>query len=122
MFVISLRCSNWYEGSDVLKAMALKNTALWDVTPCMLKYGSALGGGKSKEGIETAQYSETSICFYQITAVMCQKAGLFILMASQCFIYLLCISMYTEKHYVIKTLCHQYNKTKCSQQMLHVSD
>jgi len=25
MFVVSLRCSNWYEGSDVLKAVALKN-------------------------------------------------------------------------------------------------
>jgi len=25
MFVVSLRCSNWYEGSDVLKAVALQN-------------------------------------------------------------------------------------------------
>lgn len=50
MFLISLRCSNWYEGSDVLKAVVLKNTALRDVTPCRMKQGSALGGGKCKEG------------------------------------------------------------------------
>jgi len=49
MFVFSLRCSNWYEGSDVLKALALNNTALWDVTCCRMKHGSALGGVKSKE-------------------------------------------------------------------------
>jgi hypothetical protein len=48
MFVISLRCSNWYEVSDVLKAVALNSTALWDVTRRM-KQGRALVGGKSKE-------------------------------------------------------------------------
>jgi hypothetical protein len=49
MFVISSRSSNWYEGSDVFKAVLLKNTALWGVTPCRMKQGSALGGGKNKE-------------------------------------------------------------------------
>jgi hypothetical protein len=122
MFVISLRYSNWYEGSDVPKAVALKNTALWDVTPCRMKQGSALSGGKSDEGIETAQYFETFVCFYQITAVTCQKARFFILMVSQCFIYLPCTSVYAGKRHVIKTLYHQSNKTICSQQMLHVSD
>jgi hypothetical protein len=48
MFVISLRGSDWYEESDVLKA--LKNTPLWNVTPCKLNQGSAISGGKSKEG------------------------------------------------------------------------
>jgi hypothetical protein len=78
MFVITLSCSNWYGGSDVLKAVVLKNTALWDVTPGRMKQCSALGGRKSR--LETAQYSETSLSFCQITAVTCQKAVLFILM------------------------------------------
>jgi hypothetical protein len=74
MFVVSLRCSNWYEGSDFLKAVALKNAALGDVTPCRMDES-----GQCFRRVQTAHYSETSVFSYQITAVISQKAVFLVL-------------------------------------------
>jgi Sec-independent protein secretion pathway component TatC len=86
MFFIALRGSKWYEESDVVKAVAVKNTAFWNVTPCRMDQGRALGDGKSKEGrvlrvvAEIAHYSETLVYLYQITGITSQMPVLFVLM------------------------------------------